>query len=88
MPGVQGERGPAGPQGHQGPKGIQGESAEVGVTYIRWGKKTCPNTGATLVYEGNNKIICFLSNKHFYRSHAVEYNPFQIPFCSREEQFM
>ena len=48
-PGVQGERGPAGPQG---PKGIQGESGEVGVTYIRWGKKTCPNTGAALVYEG------------------------------------
>ena len=39
MPGVQGERGPAGPQGPQGPKGIQGESAEVGVTYIRWGEK-------------------------------------------------
>jgi hypothetical protein len=27
--------------------------ANVGVTYIRWGKTTCPNiTGATLVYEG------------------------------------
>ena len=48
-PGTQGERGPA---GSQGPRGIQGESGEVGVTYIRWGKKTCPNTGATLVYEG------------------------------------
>ncbi len=51
-PGVAGERGPA---GSQGPKGIQGESGEVGVSYIRWGKKTCPNTGATLVYEGNIK---------------------------------
>ena len=36
-----GERGPA---GLPGPKGIQGKSGEVGVTYIRWGKKTCPNS--------------------------------------------
>ena len=50
MPEAPGERGPA---GSQGPKGIQGESGEVGVTYIRRGKKTCPNSGATLVYEGN-----------------------------------
>ena len=48
-PGVRGERGPAGPQGLTGK---QGESGEVGVTYVRWGKKTCPNTGATLLYEG------------------------------------
>ena len=53
-PGVPGSRGPAGPQG---PKGTQGDSAKVGVTYIRWGKKTCPNGGATLVYEGNIKIV-------------------------------
>ena len=53
-PGVSGGRGPAGPQG---PKGIQGESGEIGVTYIRWGKKTCPSTGATLVYKGNNKTF-------------------------------
>jgi hypothetical protein len=50
------------------------------VTYIRWGKKTCPNTGATLVYEGNNKIICFLSKRHFYRSYAVECFIFQNHF--------
>ncbi len=57
--GVPGERGPAGPQG---PKGTQGESGEVGVTYIRWGKKTCPNTGATLVYEGNNKTVFIIDS--------------------------
>ena len=62
-PGVSGERGPAGPQG---PKGIQGESGEVGVSYIRWGKKTCPNTGATLVYEGNNKTVHFLPQEVIY----------------------
>ena len=53
-PGVPGERGPA---GLSGLKGIKGDSGEVGVTYIRWGKKTCPNSGATLVYEGNIKIM-------------------------------
>ena len=52
--------------GPQGPKGIQSESGEVGVTYIRWGKKTCPNTGGTLVYEGNNKTVCFLSQGRIY----------------------
>ena len=53
-PGVPGDRGPSGPPG---PKGIRGESGKVGVTFIRWGRKTCPNSGATLVYEGNTKIL-------------------------------
>ncbi len=60
VPGILGERGPAGPQG---PKGIQGKSGDVGVTYIRWGKRTCQNTGATLVYEGNVKTVCFPPQK-------------------------
>ena len=51
--GVPGDRGPTGPPG---PKGIQGESGKVGVIFIRWGRKTCPNSGATLVYEGDIKI--------------------------------
>ena len=38
--------------------------ASVGVTYIRWGKTTCPNiTGVTLVYEGikqQNCLICIM----------------------------
>ena len=51
-PGMPGERGPP---GAQGPKGIQGDSGEIGVTYIRWGRKNCPNSGANLVYEGNIK---------------------------------
>ena len=49
--------GERGPPGAQGPKGIQGDSGEVGVTYIRWGRKNCPNSGATLVYEGNIKAL-------------------------------
>ena len=53
-PGVPGERRPPGAQGL---KGIQGDSGEVGVTYIRWGRKNCPNSGATLVYEGNIKAL-------------------------------
>ena len=58
-PGVPGDRGPTGPPG---PKGIQGESGKVGVTFIRWGRKTCPNSGATLVYEGNIKILHPMKN--------------------------
>ena len=49
--------GERGPPGAQGLKGIQGDSGEVGVTYIRWGRKNCPNSGATLVYEGNIKAL-------------------------------
>ena len=49
--------GERGPPGAQGPKGIQGDSGVVGVTYIRWGRKNCPNSGATLVYEGNTKAL-------------------------------
>ena len=49
-PGPQGEQGPPGPQGDQGPKGDQGAT---GVTYIRWGNDSCPDTAATqLVYAG------------------------------------
>ena len=50
--GVQGPRGvmgPAGPTGAQGPPGPR----SGGVTYIRWGRTTCPDTeGTELVYAG------------------------------------
>ena len=47
--GQQGEQGPAGPQGDQGPPGPR----SAGVTYIRWGKSSCPTTpGTQLVYAG------------------------------------
>ena len=49
LQGAQGEQGPAGPQGDQGPPGPR----SAGVTYIRWGKNSCPTTpGTTRVYEG------------------------------------
>ena len=49
-PGPQGEQGPPGPKGKKGPKGDQGAA---GVTYIRWGNDSCPDTAATqLVYAG------------------------------------
>ena len=42
-----GEPGPPGPQGPPGP------SSGGGVTYVRWGRTTCPNiTGTELVYTG------------------------------------
>ena len=48
-PGRQGEQGERGPQGAQGPPGPR----SAGVTYIRWGKNSCPNvTGTELVYAG------------------------------------
>ena len=48
-PGEQGEQGPPGPQGAQGTPGPR----SAGVTYIRWGKSSCPDTNDTqLVYAG------------------------------------
>ena len=45
-PGARGERGATGLQGPPGP-------STGGVTYIRWGRTTCPNTSGTeLVYSG------------------------------------
>ena len=50
--GVDGERGPQGEQGPPGPQGEQGPRS-AGVTYIRWGKSSCPDiTGTQLVYAG------------------------------------
>ena len=53
--------GPLGPPGTDGMKGMQGDpglqgppgSSSGGVTYVRWGRTTCPNTpGTELVYTG------------------------------------
>ena len=55
LPGRDGENGKPGPQGEQGPPGPQGSPGPrgAGVTYIRWGKSSCPNiTGTQLVYAG------------------------------------
>lgn len=44
--GEEGEQGPPGPVGPQGPSG-------GGVTYVRWGRTTCPDiSGTELVYKG------------------------------------
>ena len=61
-PGEPGEAGgPPGPQGQIGARGPPGSKGTVGpvgpksggVTYIRWGKSSCPNvTGTELVYTG------------------------------------
>ena len=46
------EGGKLGPQGKQGPPGPPGPRS-AGVTYVRWGKSSCPNvTGTELVYDG------------------------------------
>jgi hypothetical protein len=52
--GVKGERGDTGDKGERGEKGATGPppANNGGVVYTRWGKTTCPNTGAELVYEG------------------------------------
>ena len=48
QPGTKGEKGQEGPTGAQGPSGLNG-----GVTYVRWGKTTCPNVpGTETVYDG------------------------------------
>ena len=47
--GVNGEKGETGATGPQGPPG----PSSGGVTYVRWGRTTCPNvTGTELVYTG------------------------------------
>ena len=63
-PGSPGPRGHSGPPGPQGPTGLPGNrgltgppgppgQAGGGVTYIRWGRTTCPSTpGTQLVYKG------------------------------------
>ena len=55
LPGRNGEDGEPGEQGEQGPPGPQGPPGlrSAGVTYIRWGKSSCPDTNDTqLVYAG------------------------------------
>ena len=53
--GPQGPRGPTGATGAQGPKGPAGPPGprSGGVTYVRWGKSSCPSvTGTELIYAG------------------------------------
>ena len=59
--GRDGRDGEAGPKGVKGDTGLQGTTGSKGpprprsggVTYIRWGRTTCPNTpGTELVYSG------------------------------------
>ena len=53
--GPQGPRGLTGATGAQGPKGPAGPPGprSGGVTYVRWGKSSCPNvTGTELIYAG------------------------------------
>ena len=55
LPGPAGHYGPAGYPGPQGDTGAQGSPGprSGGVTYIRWGRTTCPDTeGTELVYAG------------------------------------
>ena len=50
--GLQGRDGKVGPKGDMGEQGPPGPSSG-GVTYVRWGRTTCPNTtGTELVYAG------------------------------------
>ncbi len=49
--GKEGEKGETGEPGIQGPPGPPGPTSG-GVVYTRWGRTTCPDTGAELLYEG------------------------------------
>ena len=52
QPGQQGIKGDKGDRGEPGVQGLPGPTSG-GVTYIRWGRTTCPNTtGTELVYSG------------------------------------
>ncbi len=52
--GNDGEKGKDGEKGETGEPGIQGPPGptSTGVVYTRWGRTTCPDTGAELLYEG------------------------------------
>ena len=63
--GPQGPRGLTGATGAQGPKGPAGPPGprSGGVTYVRWGKSSCPSvTGTELIYAGR-AAGTFYSNK-------------------------
>ncbi len=49
--GIDGEKGETGEPGIQGPPGPPGPTSG-GVVYTRWGRTTCPDTGAELLYKG------------------------------------
>ena len=52
MPGATGLQGPPGERGERGPVGPQGPRSG-GVTYVRWGKSSCPDVAGTeLLYAG------------------------------------
>ena len=87
-----GPRGPAGATGERGTTGLQGPPgpSSGGVTYIRWGRTTCPNTtGTELVYSGRaagtyhthqggtNDNLCLPSTPEYstYRPGAQGYSP-------------
>ena len=55
LPGRDGKDGEQGPRGERGMTGAQGPpgARSAGVTYIRWGKSSCPSiSGTELVYSG------------------------------------
>ncbi len=66
LPGLSGPPGPSGRDGKDGERGEEGEKGEIGapgdqgppgptsggVVYTRWGRTTCPDTGAELLYKG------------------------------------
>ena len=50
--GRDGEIGLAGPHGPPGPQGLRGDTGG-GLTYVRWGRTTCPNVpGISHLYDG------------------------------------
>lgn len=56
---TRGHPGPPGPEGSQGSPGLRGppgDSAEVGSSYIKWGRVSCAGD-ATLVYHGRRILI-------------------------------
>ena len=95
-PGAKGEPGPAsgppGPQGQPGARGATGPQGNVGpagprsggVTYIRWGKSSCPaNIGTEIIYNGRagmsdrthdgggSNYLCMPEDPEYTLSHAL-----------------
>ena len=71
QPGRDGKKGDQGPRGEKGELGAQGPPGPVtaGVTYIRWGRTTCPQAAGTqLVYPGRAA-----GTDHTHKGGSAEY---------------
>lgn len=88
--GRDGETGLAGPEGPPGPQGLRGDTGG-GLTYVRWGRTTCPNVpGTSRLYDGitasssystkggGSNYLCATKDAKYHpeaRTHNTDHSP-------------